>query len=292
MSRKHRTLLIGAAVVLTAAVLAVQYIRPPRKGTWARIQREGLIRIGYSVEAPYVFLDDRGDLTGIEVDVARAVMERAGVPRIEWVQANVGSLLSELEAGRSDAISSLYITPERARRVAFSEPTFRARQALLVRAGNPHRFHSYDDLLKSDARIAVLHGAIEEGMVLEMGFPESRVVETPDVLTGRIALETGLVEALALSEPAALFMTRRQMLGLTEIAEPFTQPQPAQGLPKEFGAAVFRKADRDLLGAWNRAMAGFIGSPEHLRMLARYGLGEEVLPGKATTSDILFSKRE
>jgi len=55
---------------------------------------------------------------------------------------------------------------------------------------------------------------------------------------------------------------------------------------------VFRKADSDLLGAWNNAMAGFIGSPEHLRMLARYGLGEEVLPGKVTTSDILSSKRE
>ena len=292
MIRKRRILLIGAAIGLAAAVLAVQFVRPRRKGTWARIQREGLIRIGYSVEAPYVFLDDRGDLTGIEVDVARAVMERAGVPRIEWVQANVGSLLPELEAGRSDAISGLYITPERARRVAFSEPTFRARQTLLVRTGNPRRFHSFDDLLRSDAKIAVLHGTIEEGMVLEIGFPESRVVEIPDVLTGRIALETGLVEALALSEPAALFMTRRQMLGLTEIAQPFTQPQPVHGLPKEFGAAVFRKADSDLLGAWNNAMAGFIGSPEHLRMLARYGLGEEVLPGKVTTSDILSSKRE
>ncbi len=125
-----------------------------------------------------------------------------------------------------------------------------------------------------------------------MGFPGSRVVEIPDVLTGRIALETGLVEALALSEPAVLFMTRRQMLGLTEIAEPFAQPRPARGPAREFGAAVFRKADDDLLEAWNRAMAGFIGSPEHLRMLARYGLSEEVLPGKVTTSEILSSKRE
>lgn len=292
MIRKYRILLIGAAVVLAAAVLAVQFIRPARKGTWAGIQREGVIRIGYSVEAPYVFMDERGELTGIEVDVARAVMERAGVPRIEWVQADVGSLLSELEKGRTDAISSLFITPERARRFAFSEPTFRARQALLVRAGNPHGFHSYDDLRQNGAKIAVLYGTIEESMILEMGIPESRVVKIPDVLTGRIALETGLADALALSEPAALFMTRRQMLGLTETAEPFAQPRPARGPAREFSAAVFRRADADLLEAWNRGMAGFIGSPEHLRMLARYGLGEEVLPGGITTSAILASGAE
>ncbi len=99
MIRKRRIFLIGAAIGLTAAALAVQFIRPARKGTWARIQREGLIRIGYSVEAPYVFLDERGELKGIEVDVARAVMERAGVPGIVWVQANVGSLLSEARRG-------------------------------------------------------------------------------------------------------------------------------------------------------------------------------------------------
>lgn len=293
MTSKHRIWLTGSAVVIFGCVLAALIIHPGRRGTWARIQREGQIRIGYSVEAPYVFLDEEGELTGIEVDVAKAVMNRAGVPRIEWVQAEVGALLSGLDKERFDAISSLFITPERARRVAFSEPTFRAHQALLVRKGNPRALHAYEDVLRNkEARIAVLHGTVEETMVREMGIPESQVVVIPDVLTGRIAVEGDLADALALSLPAALFMTRRQMLGLTEIAEPFAPPPQAQGRLKGFGAVVFRRADKDLVRAWNRAMAGFIGGPEHVRLLARYGLGEEVLPGSATTAGILASAAE
>ncbi len=293
MIPKRRMLLAGTAIGIAAAVLAVQLIHSPRKGALARIQREGLIRIGYSVEAPYVFLDEAGELKGIEVDVALAVAERAGIPNIEWVQAEVGSLLQALDEKRIDAISGLYISAERARRVGFSEPTIRAHQALLVRKGNPRAIHAYEDILKNDgARIAVLHGSLEETMVREMGIPGRQVAVVPDVLTGRIAVETGLADALALSLPAVLFMTRRQMLGLTEVAEPFLQPPQARGRYSGLGAAVFRKADVDLLDAWNRAMVGFIGSPEHLRLLTRYGMGEEALPGDVTTAEILSSQAQ
>ena len=104
----------------------------------ARSGRPGFIRIGYAVEAPYAFLTPDGELTGESPEVAKRITSRLGIPRITWRQVEFASLIDELDAGRIDMIASgMFVTEERARRVAFSIPTFHTHQALLVRAGNP-----------------------------------------------------------------------------------------------------------------------------------------------------------
>ncbi len=292
--RKRWVWLIGAAAALGAVGLAGFLIRSPRKGSWERIRREGVIRIGYAVEAPYAFLDARGEPTGLEVDVARSVAVSLKIPRMDWIQTDFALLLSELEEGRFDAVAAgVFITSERAKRVLFSEPTFRVRQALLVRTGNPSGLHAYEDALGNEGtKIAVLHGSIEEGMIRDMGLPKSRIVVVPDALTGRMAVETGLVDGLALSLPAVRNMALRQMLGLTEAAEPFAQPSRPGVRFMGYGAVVFRKTDHSLCREWNRGLKAFVGSEEHHRLLARYGLTPGDLPGNITTSTILASGAE
>ena len=292
--RKRWPWLVGIAGALAGAILLVVLIVPPRMGSWERIRREGVIRIGYAVEAPYAFLDARGEPTGLEVDVARSVAANLKIPGMDWIQTDFALLLSELEEGRFDAVAAgVFITPERAKRALFSEPTFRVRQALLVRAGNPRRLHAYEDMRGNEGtRIAVLHGSIEEGMVRDMGVPRDRVIVVPDVLTGRTAVETGLADGLALSLPTVRNMALRQMLGLTEAAEPFAQPSRPGVRFMGYGAVVFRKTDHSLCREWNRGLKAFIGSEEHLRLLVRYGLTTADLPGNVTTSTILASGAE
>jgi len=278
-------------VLLAAASLGFWWLMAPspREGTLARIERDGVIRVGYAVEAPYAFLDARGELTGEEVEVARIVVKGLGIPRIEWRQTEFESLLSQMEEGRFDVIvAGMYITPERARRARFSEPTFRVRQALLVRAGNPHRLHAYEDVRK-DARlkIAALAGSSEESMILGAGVPEAQILLVPDALTGRVAVESNLAAGLALSSPAIHFMARRHALGVTEVAQPFTPPARTEGRLEGFGAVVFRPADGDLRGAWNRQLKEFVGSEAHRRLMAQFGFTEDELPSGATTAEIL-----
>jgi len=293
-TRKRRILFSAGAVALLGTATAIWLgLRSPGDGSWRRIRREGVIRIGYAVEPPYIFLDGQGKPTGAEFDVAAKIVGRMGIPRIEWIQADFSSLIEDLEGEHFDAIvAGMYITPERGRRVIFSEPTFRVSQAFLVRAGNPRALHAYEDAVRiRDVRIAVLSGSIEEETIRRMGLPEARIVVVPDVLTGRVAVEAGLAEGLALSVPTVRFMARRQMLGLTEVADPFEQPV-ALGRFAGFGGVAFRRTDRGLRREWNRALLGFVGSADHRRILALYDLGDEILPGNVTTAEILSGDSE
>ena len=250
-----------------------------------------MIRIGYAVEAPYVFLDDTGSLIGAETETAKNIVARLGIPRIEWYQAEFGSLISELEAGRFDVVvAGMFITSERAQRVDFSEPTFRVREALLVQTGNPHGLHAYEDVItKPLIKIAVLHGSIEDAMIRQMGIPDSRIISVPDALTGRVAVESGIVDGLALSSPTIRFMGRQQKLGRTEVAKPFASPTLAGEGFTGFGAVVFRKTDDDLRQAWNRQLSAFIGSADHRRVLTQFGFTDEELPGRVKTFEIISS---
>jgi polar amino acid transport system substrate-binding protein len=73
---------------------------------------------------------------GLEIDLARAVARRLGVPRVRFVHE---PLFSTLVNGRpSDwdlALAGITITPERSRRVDFSVPYLTGDQAVLLREG-------------------------------------------------------------------------------------------------------------------------------------------------------------
>ena len=94
-----------------------------------------LLVVGTSaIFPPMEFVNDQGDLAGYDIDLMRAVGERADFG-VEFRNAPWSDLLPGLEEGRFDAvISSVTINPERAQRFAFSEPYLNAGQVVVVRA--------------------------------------------------------------------------------------------------------------------------------------------------------------
>lgn len=71
---------------------------------------------------PFSSWDEDGNAVGIEVDLVEAAAEKLGL-EVQWVERPFGELLAAVESGEVDvAVSTIGITPERARRVAFSEP--------------------------------------------------------------------------------------------------------------------------------------------------------------------------
>jgi Bacterial extracellular solute-binding proteins, family 3 len=134
MSNMKRVLSIAVGVIVIVAAFSTAIVlRFLRDQSLTRLQQEGTIRIGYAVEAPYAFLKPGGEVTGESPKVAKQIVARPGIRRIEWRQSEFGSLISGLESGRFDVIAAgMFITPERAQRVSFSEPTFHVQQGLLV----------------------------------------------------------------------------------------------------------------------------------------------------------------
>lgn len=273
------------AIFAVAAALLWTF---PRKTSLSRIREAGIIRIGYAVEAPYAFQKPDGEVTSESPEVARRIVMRMGIPSIEWRLVKFSHLINDLQAGRIDVIASgMFITPERAAQVRFSEPTFHALQALLVRRGNTLSLHSYEQALQHpEIRVAVLSGSVEEHLLLRMSFPKERLIAVPDAKSGRSAVESGIADGLALSSPTLRWMMLQSRKSRIEIAEPFEQPPAAMGR-FGYGAFVFRREDSALQSAWSDAQKGFVGSTEHVQLLRSFGFTEAELPGPVTTAEVL-----
>ena len=278
---------ILAAVLLAGGSLLLlwQAARKPDESL-ERIRKRGSIRIGYAVEAPYAFLKPGGTITGESPEVARMVVDKLGGMDIQWRQAEFGTLLDGLEAGRYDVIATgMFITPERQNRAAFSDPTFQVWEGMLVRKGNPKNLHSYEGIVRTaEVRVAVLPGSSEQSWLREAGLPGARMVLVPDALAGAVAVESGEADALVLSSPTVRWLAARDKTGLLEEAQGFVQPSGLRNNGPARGGFAFRRGDRALRQAWNEALKDIIGSTRHRELVREFGFTEEELPAKAPSA--------
>jgi len=236
--------------------------------------RAGL-KIGYAVEAPYAFVAADGRVTGESPEIARVVADRLGLGPLEWRQVDFSRLFDELRAGKIDVVAAgTFITAERQKLVAFSRPTFRVREGVLVRVGNPQGLGGFGRAqTPGPFRFAVLAGAVEEDFLLARGWSASDLVLVPDALTGLATVTEGLADGLVLSAPTLRLMAARSSAGTLEVQVPAEADNPG-----DLGGFAFRPADRALREAWDRTLAGFVGSPAHRALVQPFGFAESELP--------------
>ncbi len=262
-------------------------VRSWRDDSLTRLKRAGVIRVGYAIEAPYAFLTPDGEVTGEAPEIARQLASRLGIARVSWHQSELGSLVSGLEAGDFDVIAAgFFISPDRARRVAFSQPTFHVQEGLLVARGNPKDIHSYEQAsTRADVRIAVVSGSVEERLLRRLGYKV--LIAVPDAAGGCLAVASGQADGLALSSPSVEWMAGHDDARRIEPARPFRQPEASPIGRIGYGAFAFRKQDWKLRNAWNRALQAFVGTSEHRASFSRFGLSDAELPGAITTEELL-----
>lgn len=246
----------------------------------ARVRDAGVIRVGYANEPPWAWRDDSGRVTGEAPTALRAAAGAIGIDSIEWVQAPFRALLTDLRGGRVDVVASgVYRTPEREREFAFTRPTLAVPTALLVRAADTGAVRDLASLRAVDGTVlAVVSGAQEEVIAREAGWPGARVVRVPDAATGRAAVLSGRVSALALSLPSLHRLRAARgdssALAIRRAYAAGAAPGAAIGRP----ALVFRLADDDLRRAMDDALAAWLGSPAHLAAVAPFGFTGADLP--------------
>ena len=255
--------------------------------TLERIRERGVVRVGYANEAPFAYQDSSTDrLTGEAPEIARVVFGLLGVPRIEGVLTEFGSLIPGLQAGRFDVIAAgMYITPARCLEVTFSNPTYGIGEAFLVREGNPLSLHSYEDVVEHpDARLGVVSGAIQLRYARALNIDEGRLVIVPDPPSALAAVEAGRIDAYA-----GTALTVQDLLGRagdtrTERADPFTDPVIDGQAVRGYGAFALRHEDVALTELLNEQLAGFVGSRQHLELVTPFGFTAAELPGEITAT--------
>ena len=133
------------ALLLTAAPLVDAQGAPPipapntlTKGT-LKIAIEGTY-------APFTYKDDKGNLTGYDVEFARMLAARLNL-KPEFVLTEWSGILAGLQANKYDVIiNQVGITSERQKTIAFSEPYTYSRPQIAVHATRGQEYKSLADL--------------------------------------------------------------------------------------------------------------------------------------------------
>jgi len=281
--RLTKTLIASSLLLLSIIIILFLYYSKEN------VKSLKIIRIGYAVEAPYAFVEKNGTITGESPEVAKVIAHQLGYDSIEWVQTEFHSLISGLLTNQFDVIAAgMFITPYRATLVNFSEPTFHVQQALLVPIGNPAKIHSYADLIKNaNLKVAVIEKSVEGAYLKRVELNENRLIYVPDAISGKAAVENGIADCLAISSPTIQWMALHNNLGKTEMAVPFKQEKYIGNHLTGYGAFAFRKSDKRLCDDWNAKLKAYIGSPNHLKLISKFGFNKSELPNNVTTNEII-----
>lgn len=262
-------------ISLTVAVALAIILTPDDEDTLDHARAGMPIRVGYAFEPPFVIVEPDGFVSGESPEVLRAVLAQNNLQNIEWLRADFGKLLHELESGRIDIIATgMFITPEREKRALFSQPTALVRTGLLQRINLPHSPQSLIEMIHQPGmRLAVLDGAIESDFARQAGMPAQRIVAYPDTASALAAMRDERVEAFALSTISLRYLIRQApeaSFVLVEEALPGQEP----GRP----AYVFRKQDAKLRNLVNKTLSRYLGSPDHLALVGRFGFSQAEIP--------------
>ena len=138
-----------AAVLAVFMLASVMTMAASAKGSddlLETIQKRGTIIVGLEGDwAPWSYVDENDELTGYDVEVAKAIADKLGV-EIQIVPGEWDGLFAGMDAGRYDmVVNGVEVTEERADKYDFSTPYAYIRTALIVKGDNDS-IKTFEDL--------------------------------------------------------------------------------------------------------------------------------------------------
>lgn len=223
--------------------------------------------LAYLNEPPFCWKDAAGEVVGLDIEVAFTVLKALGIESVETRLAAFADFIPGVAAGAWTINVPMFVTPERAKRVAFSRPVWSLADGLMMRAHDPRTFASYEAVGRQEtAVIGVIAGQIQHDAALRAGIPVNRlkVFSAPeDAIEALLAGGIDAYASAAMVHRGLLRERRDERLRVADFDD--TAGEPA------LGAYSFALSNVELLTAFNRQLASFLGSPQHLEIAARYG---------------------
>jgi polar amino acid transport system substrate-binding protein len=237
-------------------------------GKLAELQEAGTITVGVANEVPFGYLDDDNQPAGIGPDVARAVLEELGIDDMQAQVVEFGELIGGLQAGQFDMITAgMYITPDRAAQIHFSDPDYCVPESLAVEEGNPHGLSDYQSILDNpDVTIAIATGTVEVGYAEDAGIPESQIQMFGDIDGMYRALEAGEVDAV--TGTLATVQNQVAARGGMEAVDGFFPVDEEGNETLPCGGHGF--ADEDLRDAFNEVLNQFREDGTTMEIITQY----------------------
>ncbi len=206
------------------------------------IRARGTLRVGVSIFVPWVMHDNRGELIGYEVDVARKLAEDMGV-KVAFVETSWPSIITDLLADKYDIIiSGLSLTPQRALLINFSEPYSHSASVLIANRKLAGRMKNKKQFNNSKIKIGVVRDSVGEKLT-DREFPKATLKTFDSESQAIAALLAGKIHAMISSTPKTGYLLKRHA---KEVFQPFSEPLSVHA--EGFG---IRKGDADFLNYLN-----------------------------------------
>ncbi|WP_330228190.1 ectoine/hydroxyectoine ABC transporter substrate-binding protein EhuB [Nocardia sp. NBC_00508] len=249
--------------------------------TYAEAKSSGKIKVGFANEAPWAFLDEKGELTGYAPTVARAVLKKLGINEVEGVVTDFDGLIDGVRAKNYAFVAAgMFINPKRCESSDFAIPDYRVGSAFLVPKGNPRDITRFEDITRANVRIATLGGAVENGYAESSGVPSNLIepmAKQDDILR---AVRNNDVYGGAMLDVTASWLVKNNPDANLEVTSSFQfSAKP------DVGTFNFRLDDDQFREDFNRELRALHESGEWLKLVEPFGLTAANEPDPSRTTE-------
>jgi polar amino acid transport system substrate-binding protein len=188
-------------------VLAISTAQPARAEEMSRLdevmRRDKLIVVTLGTAPPFAFKDDKGELVGFDIDLARLAANALfkDPNKVEFVVVTSDGRWPAIESGRADmGVGGTTVYPDRAMRVAFTRPFIDSGISILV--SKTAGIKSLTELNQEKYTVANLNNP-QMADRAKIYFPKTNIL-TFDTPSGQfLAVKSGRAHALQIDTPTA-----------------------------------------------------------------------------------------
>ena len=175
------------------------------------LDRKKLIVGTGSTNAPWHFEDEKGQLTGMDIAMARILAQGLfdDPTKVEFVKQDPAARIPNITTGKVDiVIQFMTVTAQRAQLVAFSRPYYLEGVALLT--STKGKLKTYKQLLAAGkaARVSVLQNVYADRMV-RAALPQATVMQLDTEANAIQALDSGRSDTAAIDLSTVRWLVKR-----------------------------------------------------------------------------------
>ena len=193
-----------SALLLSATLLAMVPLAFAGDSTLDTVLKRGKVIVGVSSEAPpFGFIDDKGELVGFDIDIARLIANKmfGEDGHIEFLKQGFAARWANANSGKIDfGIQITTVHSQRPTKVAFTRSYVDSGIVLVSKKGSG--INKIADANKSNVTVANLTVPAQEERAMRQ-FPKAKLTVFDSTSAQFNAVRTGRANAAQLDEPIA-----------------------------------------------------------------------------------------
>lgn len=197
-----------ASTCLLLAGLFVSHAALAEESKLDEVLARGKVIVGVSSESPpFGFVNDKGELAGFDIDVAKLIAKglfgSEDPKHIEFVKQSSAARWENVNSGKVDfGIHVATVLPDRIARVAFTRGYIDSSIVVVVKANS--KFKTFADLNNEKITTAILSTPVQAERAKKF-FPKAKTTTLDSIGAQFTAVKGGRVDAAQLDEPVALW---------------------------------------------------------------------------------------